>query len=123
MGSQVIFGQKVPDRQPFSNLRGNTIMTTNEKRSGKEGGQDEIKPDIMSTFEKIKCPFCGSPSQKVGEQICECDKCQEAFCSSCKHRMDKFHKDKCGIKVNKSKKGKAKEVIGSKRSKSRLKRF
>lgn len=95
-----------------------------KKSSGGKDGLDQIKTDIMLTYERMKCPFCGSPSQRTEEKIYECEKCKGIFCSSCKHQMDEHHKTgKCGIKPNLSKKAKSKEIIGSKKSKSRLKRY
>jgi hypothetical protein len=98
----------------------NAIWTPEQKQA--TAGIDAVKTNILSTYERIKCPSCGSPSRKSKNDTCECEKCQEIFCSLCQHRVDKNHKNgKCGIKVNKSKKHK--EAVGSKKSKDRLKRY
>ena len=84
---------------------------------------EKAKTNILSTYERIKCPACGSPSRKTADNMCKCDECRETFCNLCQHKVDGKHKSgKCAIKVNKSKDKKGKVAIGSKKSKDRLKR-
>ena len=122
LGSRTKFGNSVPQRPPFSVQNHNTVWTPHQKQS--TTAIEAVKTNILLTYERMKCPSCGSPSRKTANDTCECDECKEIFCSLCQHRVDKNHKTgKCGIKVNKSKKNKSKEAIGSKKSKDRLKRY
>ena len=112
----------MPQRPPFTVQDHNTIWTPEQKQSTTD--IETVKTNILLTYDRIKCPSCGSPSRKTGNNTCECDECQEVFCSLCQYKVDNNHKTgKCAIKVNRSKTMKGKEAIGSKKSKERLKRY
>ena len=121
LGHLTKFDYSVPQRPPFSVKDHNTIWTPQQKQAMAD--ISAVKTNILSTYERIKCPACGSPSRKYENDTCECDECQEIFCSLCQHKVDESHKNgKCGIKI-KLKKNKGKEAIGSKKSKERVKRY
>ncbi|XP_028405977.1 uncharacterized protein LOC114528519 [Dendronephthya gigantea] len=120
LGHHTKFDYSVPQRTPFSVKDHNTIWTPEDKQS--TAGIGAVKTNIMSTFERMKCPMCGSPSRKTDNNTCECAECQEIFCALCQKKVDKNHKTgKCQMKINNVKK--RKQAIGSKKSKDRLKRF
>ncbi|XP_046854682.1 uncharacterized protein LOC124447732 [Xenia sp. Carnegie-2017] len=117
-GYHTKFDNSVPQRQPLSTQNDNI-----RKPQPKEVSTDlnEVREKLLYTYERIKCPYCLSPSKKTDEWW-ECKKCQHVFCSVCQCRVDENHKTgQCSHKLNTEN---AKQIsIGSKKSKDRLKRF
>lgn len=117
-GYHTKFDNSVPQRQPLS-IQNDNIRKPQPKEVSTD--LNEVREKLLYTYERIKCPYCLSPSKKTDEWW-ECKKCQHVFCSVCQCRVDENHKTgQCSHKLNTEN---AKQIsIGSKKSKDRLKRF